>query len=387
MKKRIIVKGDYESLTQNVRIALLWVGFKNVIFEEEQREFTCMCRDGLTRIPLELMDAEHTAIVIRASQWDIKQVKEGLILQSGNPLSDYEVEEFQWPEADVSSETASGLQSENDSLDIFAAVEAKADDQKINTMDLDDGEDDSNSKIVEYGKKPFYKKWWFYGTLILIIGVGAFVWTTLSRGNTNQQASQPTVTPVATATPTADPNVPQAYTTELTSWDYSVVMDIPVGVYQMVAASGLGTIDTESDALSEAMTMDSTGSNGVTTVEALDLVQGDILKIRGTLQLKLESEAALVNARTKRKVTESTHYTLDSGFSYQSGVEFPAGTYNLKAIRGSGVIRTAVEFSVTENMGSTEDRTMVTEMKNIQLPHGTTLSLEGVSVELIPVGE
>ncbi|MGL4283720.1 MAG: hypothetical protein ACRCSI_08935, partial [Eubacterium aggregans] len=185
----------------------------------------------------------------------------------------------------------------------------------------------------------------------------------------------------------ADPNVPQAYTTELTSWDYSVVMDIPVGVYQMVAASGLGTIDTESDALSEAMTMDSTGSNGVTTVEALDLVQGDILKIRGTLQLKLESEAALVNARTKRKVTESTHYTLDSGFSYQSGVEFPAGTYNLKAIRGSGVIRTAVEFSVTENMGSTEDRTMVTEMKNIQLPHGTTLSLEGVSVELIPVGE
>ncbi|MGL4284537.1 MAG: hypothetical protein ACRCSI_13365, partial [Eubacterium aggregans] len=216
MKKRIIVKGDYESLTQNVRIALLWVGFKNVIFEEEQREFTCMCRDGLTRIPLELMDAEHTAIVIRASQWDIKQVKEGLILQSGNPLSDYEVEEFQWPEADVSSEAASGLQSENDSLDIFAAVEAKVDDQKINTMDLDDGEDDSNSKIVEYGKKPFYKKWWFYGTLILIIGVGAFVWTTLSRGNTNQQASQPMVTPVATATPTADPNVPQAYTTELT---------------------------------------------------------------------------------------------------------------------------------------------------------------------------
>lgn len=387
MKKRIIVKGDYESLTQNVRIALLRVGFKNVIFEEEQREFTCMGRDGLTRITLELVDAEHTAIVIRASQWDIKQVKKGLILQSGNPLSDDEVEEFQWPEADASFEAASGLQSENDSLDIFAAVEAKADDQKINTMDLDDGEDDSNSGIVEYGKKPFYKKWWFYGTFILIIGVGAFVWTALSRGNTNQPAPQPTVTPVATATPTADPNVPQAYTTELTSGDYSVGMDIPVGVYQMVAASGRGTIDTESDALSEAMTMDSTGSNGVTTVEALDLVQGDILKIRGTLQLKLESEAALVNARTKRKVTESTHYTLDSGFSYQSGVEFPAGTYNLKAIRGSGVIRTAGEFSVTENMGSTEDRTMVTEMKNIQLPQGTTLSLEGVSVELIPVGE
>lgn len=387
MKKRIIVKGDYESLTQNVRIALLRVGFKNVIFGEEQREFTCMGRDGLTRITLELVDAEHTAIVIRASQWDIKQVKEGLILQSGNPLSDDEVEEFQWPEADASFEAASGLRSENDLVDIFAAVEAKADDQKINTMDLDDGEDDFNSGIVEYGKKPFYKKWWFYGTLILIIGIGAFAWTTLSRGNTNQPASQPTVTPVATATPTADPNVPQAYTTELTSGDYSVGMDIPVGVYQMVAASGRGTIDTESDALSEAMTMDSTGSNGVTTVEALDLVQGDILKIRGTLQLKLESEAALVNARTKRKVTESTHYTLDSGFSYQSGVEFPAGTYNLKAIRGSGVIRTAGEFSVTENMGSTEDRTMVTEMKNIQLPQGTTLSLEGVSVELIPVGE
>ncbi|MDD4691372.1 hypothetical protein [Eubacterium aggregans] len=387
MKKRIIVKGDYEPLTQNIRIALLRVGFKNVIFEEEQRQFTCMGRDGLTRITLDLVDAEHTAIVIRASQWDIKQVKEGLILQSGNPLSDDEVEEFQWPEADASFEAASGLQSENDSLDIFAAVEAKADDQKINTMDLDDGEDDSNSGIVEYGKKPFYKKWWFYGTFILIIGVGAFVWTALSRGNTNQPAPQPTVTPVATATPTADPNVPQAYTTELTSGDYSVGMDIPVGVYQMVAASGRGTIDTESDALSEAMTMDSTGSNGVTTVEALDLVQGDILKIRGTLQLKLESEAALVNARTKRKVTESTHYTLDSGFSYQSGVEFPAGTYNLKAIRGSGVIRTAGEFSVTENMGSTEDRTMVTEMKNIQLPQGTTLSLEGVSVELIPVGE
>lgn len=387
MKKRIIVKGDYEPLTQNIRIALLRVGFKNVIFEEEQRQFTCMGRDGLTRITLDLVDAEHTAIVIRASQWDIKQVKEGLILQSGNPLSDDEVEEFQWPEADASFEAASGLRSENDLVDIFAAVEAKADDQKINTMDLDDGEDDFNSGIVEYGKKPFYKKWWFYGTLILIIGIGAFAWTTLSRGNTNQPAPQPTVTPVATATPTADPNVPQAYTTELTSGDYSVGMDIPVGVYQMVAASGRGTIDTESDALSEAMTMDSTGSNGVTTVEALDLVQGDILKIRGTLQLKLESEAALVNARTKRKVTESTHYTLDSGFSYQSGVEFPAGTYNLKAIRGSGVIRTAGEFSVTENMGSTEDRTMVTEMKNIQLPQGTTLSLEGVSVELIPVGE
>ncbi|SDX55805.1 hypothetical protein [Eubacterium barkeri] len=383
MRKRIIVKGDYEPLTQNIRIALLRVGFKNVTFEEEQRAFTCMGRDGLTRINLELVDTEHTAIIIRASQWDIKQVKEGLILQSGNPLSDDEVEEFQWPEADASSE----VRSENNSLDIFAAVEAKGDDLKTSTMDLDDGEDDSDSGIVEYGKKPFYKKWWFYGILILIIGVGAFVWTTMSRGNTNQPASQPTVTPVAPASPTVDSNAPQAYTTELTSGNYSVGVDIPVGVYQIVAVAGQGTLDTESNALSEAMTMDSAGSNGVSAVEVLDLTQGDTLKIRGTLQLKLQSEAALVNTLTKRKTTESTHYTLESDFSYQSGVEFPAGIYNLRAIRGSGVIGTDGEFSVTENMGNTEDRTMVTEMKNIQLPQGTTLSLEGVSVELIPVGE
>lgn len=74
-----------------------------------------------------------------------------------------------------------------------------------------------------------------------------------------------------------------------------------------------------------------------------------------------------------------------SGF-YTAGVDFPAGTYNLKAVKGSGnVISTDGTLNVI--MGTQSDDMYEKTYNNAEFSNGTILSISNVTVELASVDD
>ena len=71
-------------------------------------------------------------------------------------------------------------------------------------------------------------------------------------------------------------------------------------------------------------------------------------------------------------------------------MDFPAGKYDIVAVSGGGNVSSSNAFSggINAVMG-TEEQNEVADMyeqeyKNIDLPEGTTLTIDGVQVQLVP---
>ena len=85
--------------------------------------------------------------------------------------------------------------------------------------------------------------------------------------------------------------------------------------------------------------------------------------------------------------------TVDQEFSsgnYTAGIDFPAGTYNIVAVSGGGNVSSSnlYDGGINAILG-TEDQNELMDMyeqeyKNIDLPEGTTLTIDGVQVQLVP---
>ena len=85
--------------------------------------------------------------------------------------------------------------------------------------------------------------------------------------------------------------------------------------------------------------------------------------------------------------------TVDQEFSsgnYTAGIDFPAGTYDIVAVSGGGNVSSSnlYDGGINAIMG-TEDQNELMDMyepeyKNIDLPEGTTLTIDGVQVQLVP---
>ena len=74
------------------------------------------------------------------------------------------------------------------------------------------------------------------------------------------------------------------------------------------------------------------------------------------------------------------HFEVDlSAGNYVSGVDIPAGTYNLTATGGSGNVSSTNMYSggLNEMMGSPADELYHDTFNNLQLPEGETLTLGG----------
>lgn len=84
----------------------------------------------------------------------------------------------------------------------------------------------------------------------------------------------------------------------------------------------------------------------------------------------------------ERKAATQKPYSaqFDSGY-YTVGIDFPAGTYTITAIKGNGNVFTT-DGSLNALIGTNKDPMYEKEHKDVEFSDGTTLSLEGVSVKL-----
>ena len=75
-----------------------------------------------------------------------------------------------------------------------------------------------------------------------------------------------------------------------------------------------------------------------------------------------------------------------SNGNYVAGTDFEAGTYIITAISGNGNVHSSNMFNGGLNaiMGTNNDGFYELEYKNIKLPAGTTLTIDGVTVRLTP---
>lgn len=113
-------------------------------------------------------------------------------------------------------------------------------------------------------------------------------------------------------------------------------------------------------------------------------------------RLALEAEAKkaeeereakeLAEAEAKKaEELEAKTVTLSNG-NYISGNDFEAGVYDVVAISGNGNVSSSNMFSGGLNavMGVKGGDLYQKEYKNIKLPEGTELSIDGVTVKLVP---
>lgn len=88
-----------------------------------------------------------------------------------------------------------------------------------------------------------------------------------------------------------------------------------------------------------------------------------------------------IDAGTKSEDTpkvEPYEISLGSGH-YQSGIDFPSGTYTIVATKGSGNVSSSNIFSggLNETMATTEDDMYIKEFKNANLEKGVELNVSG----------
>lgn len=83
------------------------------------------------------------------------------------------------------------------------------------------------------------------------------------------------------------------------------------------------------------------------------------------------------------KPIDSTPFELSNG-NYIAGEDFDAGTYDIVAISGSGTVSSSNMFDggIHAMMSGKQSEYYEKEYKNISLPKGTTLKIDGVTIEL-----
>lgn len=101
-------------------------------------------------------------------------------------------------------------------------------------------------------------------------------------------------------------------------------------------------------------------------------------------KLALEEKASKEKAEKTDKLLEENSKTLSSGH-FMVGVDFQAGTYDIIAVSGNGNVYSNNEKNpINAIMGVREDDMYQKTFKNVYLPFGTTLTVDGVTVKIIP---
>ena len=120
----------------------------------------------------------------------------------------------------------------------------------------------------------------------------------------------------------------------------------------------------------------------------IDLPDGTTLTISG-VTVRLTSDAASGDPLTPRNQEITETVDLGNG-NFVAGEDFPAGVYNIVAVSGGGNVSSSnlYEGGINAILG-TEDQNEIMDMyeqeyKNIDLPEGTTLTISGVQIQLVP---
>lgn len=118
------------------------------------------------------------------------------------------------------------------------------------------------------------------------------------------------------------------------------------------------------------------------------------MKEEEQLALKAEAEKAeeerLAKEEAERVAKEQAELEartvkLSNG-NYVAGSDFDSGTYDIVAVSGNGNVSSSNMFSggINAVMGTRNSDFYEKEYKNIKLPYGTELTVDGVTINLIP---
>lgn len=108
-------------------------------------------------------------------------------------------------------------------------------------------------------------------------------------------------------------------------------------------------------------------------------------KMKEEEKLAMEEANKKAEEERKQKELEAKSVELSNG-NFVAGSDFEAGTYDLVAVSGGGNVSSDNMYSGGLNaiMGTANDGFYQKEYKNIKLPEGTTLKIDGVTIKLIP---
>jgi hypothetical protein len=200
---------------------------------------------------------------------------------------------------------------------------------------------------------------------------------------------KPTPNPTFEPTPEPTPSFIQ-YNATLISGNYTAGMDFPAGVYDIEAVSGGGNVS--SDNLYDG------GINAIMGTEDkndradlyeqqysnIRLPEGTVLRISGVV-VEISSDKASSEPLKKREQVNLETIELGSGY-FVSGEDFPAGVYNIMVSDGKGNVSSdnLYDGGINAIMGISDHDMYEAEYRNIELPAGVTLKVDGLKIKLIP---
>lgn len=196
----------------------------------------------------------------------------------------------------------------------------------------------------------------------------------------------------SSSTETSDPTPSTiSFEQEFSSGNYTAGIDFPAGKYDIVAVSGGGNVSSSDGGINAVMgTEDKNELMDMYEQEYknIDLPDGTTLTISG-VTVRLTSDAASGDPLTPRNQEITETVDLGNG-NFVAGEDFPAGVYNIVAVSGGGNVSSSnlYEGGINAILG-TEDQNEIMDMyeqeyKNIDLPEGTTLTISGVQIQLVP---
>lgn len=259
--------------------------------------------------------------------------------------------------------------------------------------------------------KPLYKRWWLWplAVIVLIIIIAAATGgrpdDSYTAGNTvSPNASPQTPASLSPSPPVSAALSPVPPTTisadfELTSGNYTAGTDFPAGEYDITAVSGSGNVASGnmfSGGLNAMMgTTEANKTIGSDIYEQqysnIKLPDGVVLSVSGGVVIRITSDRADPSPLKPRIQTNTETVELGNG-NFKAGTDFPAGTYDVVAVSGSGNVSSDNMFSgglnavMGPNGANKESGGLILEAayQNIELPDGTTLSIDGAKIRLIP---
>lgn len=197
----------------------------------------------------------------------------------------------------------------------------------------------------------------------------------------------------ASSTPPEEPEK-IAFEQEFSSGHYTAGVDFPSGKYDIVAVSGGGNVSS-SNQFSGGINavMGTEDKNDVIDMyeqeyKNINLPDGEVLSISGvTVRISSDSASGAPLTPRSQEITESVD--LGNG-NFVAGEDFPAGVYNIVAVSGGGNVSSSNLYNggINAVMGTADQNAMLDmyeqEYKNIDLPEGTTLTVSGVQIQLVP---
>ena len=181
---------------------------------------------------------------------------------------------------------------------------------------------------------------------------------------------------------------------DLGAGNYVAGKDIPVGTYNFTAVSGNGNVSSSNLYDGGINAVMGTPANDYTqeTYNNVSLDDDVVLSLGGDIVLHIVSENASTSTIQTRVVPDDAQAIDLTAGHYTAVTDFPAGSYNVIATSGFGNVSSdnLYDGGLNEIMGiagSDPTGLSIESFSNLTLDEGVVLSIDGVSVQLVPVGE